>query len=388
MRFVEFVNSLVRHDVPQANVIGSRRLGQQSPSDKRLRCISAEMNRYRFGDCVYSAAEGLLVGGNPEPLTKTQSLLLELFLTWRSGDLITKEDLLLRLWDAYQILIDSDQALHQQISRLRSKLGDDPQSERYIQTFPNRGYRFKVPVHVEPVDATQPPVAPSVGRRVRLQFVNETREITREKAIRRVEARIESLVEGLDSYAVEHTLEDQTQGLTIVPYRFTWECLSAPRETSVQRRVVLKTRERYRWVLTFSPPLRRGETVHYRYESIRRNEQPFTFEEAAQRIKNGTYKYNRAICEAIDLIAGIDVGRCTCEVLFPEHYKIVRPRSVVYRAKERTINREETARMSQPDAFKVWKALERWHVKLDIVRPVAGNVYYVLYTPPRARERK
>jgi len=61
------------------------------------------------------------------------------------NELITREQIRERLWgnDKYG---DFEHALNVCISQLRSVLNDDPESPRYIETLPRRGYRFIAPV--------------------------------------------------------------------------------------------------------------------------------------------------------------------------------------------------------------------------------------------------
>jgi eukaryotic-like serine/threonine-protein kinase len=57
----------------------------------------------------------------------------------RAGEVVARQDLLDRVWkDAFV----TDTSLAEAVSYLRSALGDDPQSPRYIQTIHRRGYRF------------------------------------------------------------------------------------------------------------------------------------------------------------------------------------------------------------------------------------------------------
>ena len=64
---------------------------------------------------------------------------LELLLA-RPGELVTREQLIARLWP--QGVVDYDTALNSAVRRLRVALDDDADSPRYIETIPRRGYRF------------------------------------------------------------------------------------------------------------------------------------------------------------------------------------------------------------------------------------------------------
>src|SRR5246500_5674051 len=58
----------------------------------------------------------------------------------RAGDLVTREELRAQIWPA-DTFVDFDHSLHNAIARLRDALGDSPQTPRYIETLPRRGYR-------------------------------------------------------------------------------------------------------------------------------------------------------------------------------------------------------------------------------------------------------
>jgi DNA-binding winged helix-turn-helix (wHTH) protein len=63
----------------------------------------------------------------------------------RAGEVVTREDIQKTLWpdDTY---VDFDNAINSSVRKLREALGDNPDSPRYIETLPRRGYRFIYPV--------------------------------------------------------------------------------------------------------------------------------------------------------------------------------------------------------------------------------------------------
>lgn len=58
----------------------------------------------------------------------------------RPGEVVTRERLITRLWP--KTIVDFDANLNSGVRRLRSALGDDAESPRYIETLPRRGYRY------------------------------------------------------------------------------------------------------------------------------------------------------------------------------------------------------------------------------------------------------
>src|SRR5689334_17362930 len=73
-------------------------------------------------------------------------------LVQESGKLVTREELRKHLWSA-ETFVDFDHSLHNAIARIREALGDSPESPRYIETLPRRGYRFIAAVEEVKEDA-------------------------------------------------------------------------------------------------------------------------------------------------------------------------------------------------------------------------------------------
>ena len=71
---------------------------------------------------------------------QAQPLLVLEELLARPGELVTREQLIARLWP--KGVVDFDTALNSAVRRLRTALGDHAEMPRYIETIPRRGYRF------------------------------------------------------------------------------------------------------------------------------------------------------------------------------------------------------------------------------------------------------
>src|SRR5262249_34040416 len=76
---------------------------------------------------------------------REQSLQLLLALLERPGELVTREELMSRLWPP-GTFVDSDRGLNKAMKHLREALGDSADQPHFIETFPRRGYRLLVPV--------------------------------------------------------------------------------------------------------------------------------------------------------------------------------------------------------------------------------------------------
>ncbi len=98
----------------------------------------------RFGDLVVDLADRQVVlDGTPVRLTKTEHALLEAFVT-NPGKLLTHWWLLDKVWGR-GVGAEGRQYLRVYTGQLRSKLGDDAASPRYILTEPGVGYRWIAP---------------------------------------------------------------------------------------------------------------------------------------------------------------------------------------------------------------------------------------------------
>jgi len=86
--------------------------------------------------------EGRLVRLRHQP-----AIVLRLLLE-RAGDLVTRRELTEALWPD-DVDVDVEQGLNHCMKEIRSALGDRPDSPRFIQTLPRRGYRFLLEVRTD-----------------------------------------------------------------------------------------------------------------------------------------------------------------------------------------------------------------------------------------------
>src|ERR1700722_9549957 len=63
----------------------------------------------------------------------------------RPGELVTREELVHRLWPD-GTFVDYERGLNKAINKLRDVLRDSAEAPRYIETLPRRGYRFIAPL--------------------------------------------------------------------------------------------------------------------------------------------------------------------------------------------------------------------------------------------------
>ena len=86
----------------------------------------------------------------------------------RPREVVTRDALQKRLWPG-GIVVDFDSGLNKAINRVREALGDDADNPRFIETLPQRGYRFLAPVEfsvpAEPPSTSAPATVPADGLR-------------------------------------------------------------------------------------------------------------------------------------------------------------------------------------------------------------------------------
>src|SRR6266571_5222741 len=111
---------------------------------------SPRATKVAFGPFEFDAASGeLRKNGYKVKLPRQPGEILAALIA-RSGEVVTREDLRIRLWPG----INSgnfEHGVNAAVNKLRQVLGDAATEPRYIETLPGRGYRFVAPI--SPVSA-------------------------------------------------------------------------------------------------------------------------------------------------------------------------------------------------------------------------------------------
>ena len=76
---------------------------------------------------------------------------LLIMLVERRGDLVTRADIVDRLWGK-DVFVDVDTGVHTAIRKIRQALHDSAETPACIETVAGKGYRFVAPVEVARVD--------------------------------------------------------------------------------------------------------------------------------------------------------------------------------------------------------------------------------------------
>ncbi|MBV8135878.1 MAG: AAA family ATPase [Deltaproteobacteria bacterium] len=98
--------------------------------------------------------------GHPLKLERIPLDLLFLLIEKR-GQLVTREEILQRLWGK-GVFFDVDNAINSAVRKLRRALGDDPDAPRFVVTVPSKGYRFVA--EIDDLSPSPPRRAKKVGR--------------------------------------------------------------------------------------------------------------------------------------------------------------------------------------------------------------------------------
>jgi DNA-binding winged helix-turn-helix (wHTH) protein len=100
--------------------------------------------RYDFGPFSFDAVGGFLSKHGEIVALQSQPARVLALLIDRAGDVVTREQLRHAVWgDAW---VNFDQGLNYCIRQIRIALDDDARRPVYLQTLPQRGYRFIAPV--------------------------------------------------------------------------------------------------------------------------------------------------------------------------------------------------------------------------------------------------
>lgn len=103
---------------------------------------SAPARRLDFGEFRFDCGARQLWRGSEEIKLPPRASALLAALAERSTEIVTKEELIDRVWDGKAV---GDDALTSCVQELRRALGDDPRNPKLVETRHRRGYRLRVP---------------------------------------------------------------------------------------------------------------------------------------------------------------------------------------------------------------------------------------------------
>jgi DNA-binding winged helix-turn-helix (wHTH) protein/TolB-like protein len=108
----------------------------------------------RFGSFEFDHANGELRRDGMLIRLQAQPAMVLSHLLAYAGEIVSREELHHAIWGA-DTFVDFERGLNVCIAQIRSALGDESTSPRFIRTVPRRGYQFIYPV--EPISVAAPP---------------------------------------------------------------------------------------------------------------------------------------------------------------------------------------------------------------------------------------
>ena len=121
---------------------------------------------YQFGVFTLDARTGELTHNGSKTPLREQPLKLLLALLEQPGELVTREDLVSRLWPS-RTFVDVDRGLNKAVNHLREVLGDSAEQPIFVETLPRKGYRFVAPSRMTP--GRRSPPLPRLMKSVHVQ---------------------------------------------------------------------------------------------------------------------------------------------------------------------------------------------------------------------------
>jgi DNA-binding winged helix-turn-helix (wHTH) protein len=117
--------------------------------------------RFRFGIFELDPRGGELWKAGVRTRLQPQPARVLTLLVSRAGELVTREEIQHEVWPE-GTFVDFEQSLNFCIRQIRTALGDQAATPRYVETLPRRGYRLLVPVEVVGGADPAPVPAPAV----------------------------------------------------------------------------------------------------------------------------------------------------------------------------------------------------------------------------------
>lgn len=110
------------------------------------------MPHIRFGKFEVDPRSGELFRQGARIRLQNQLFQVLVTLLEHPGEVVTREELRKRLWPA-NTFVDFERGLNKAINGLRATLRDHADKPSFIETLPQRGYRFIAPVEIAEVDS-------------------------------------------------------------------------------------------------------------------------------------------------------------------------------------------------------------------------------------------
>ena len=130
-----------------------------------MRPLGTGTSTFRFGTFEVDLKSGELRKQGVRIKLQEQPFQALVALIERPREVVTRDELQKRLWPG-GIIVDFDSGLNKAINRVREALGDNADNPRFIETVPQRGYRFLAPVDSPGPVPAEPPSSTSATQSV------------------------------------------------------------------------------------------------------------------------------------------------------------------------------------------------------------------------------
>jgi len=114
---------------------------------------------YRFGTFMLDSRTGEISSNGTKTQLREQPFQILLALLEKPSELVTREDLVRRLWPE-GTFVDFDRGLNKAVLSLREALGDSAENPQFVETLPRKGYRFIAPVDSDQQECSAVPTGP------------------------------------------------------------------------------------------------------------------------------------------------------------------------------------------------------------------------------------
>jgi TolB-like protein/DNA-binding winged helix-turn-helix (wHTH) protein/Flp pilus assembly protein TadD len=117
---------------------------------------------FRFGDFELDVAGYELRGGGRPVRLERQPMDLLIMLVERRGQLLTREEIVDRLWGR-DVFVDVETGVHTAVRKIRRALRDSAEEPVFVETVPGKGYRFIATVNAVPAAPDGVPAPPALN---------------------------------------------------------------------------------------------------------------------------------------------------------------------------------------------------------------------------------
>jgi len=179
-------------------------------------------------------------------------------------------------------------------------------------------------------------------------------------------------------------LEEKYIGQSVKSKKFEFVVLEKPKHIEVTHAIDRNDDELFLWRIIFNPPLAEGETVKYYYKRISRNNESYTLEEAKEKMKAPGFPFSEPVTFT-DWFIMYPTERLRIEIPFPEGYIVNSPKFLVTIGRSGNVSQPEMQRLRENKSFEIRRVLDKTILILDVLRPIWGYKYWIVWTPPSRR---